>query len=394
MDHKRQPINVIYLSTYVPQKCGIATFTKDVTTAINLLNPHALAEIMAVVKPGEDPDFPWEVKYKIRQQDPQTYLNAAKYINNSSVDVLLVEHEFGIYGGDHGDYLVSLLKEINKPKVLTCHTIINDPNNDWGKSFKKLLPHTDAYIVMTQNSAEELRRLYKIPLRKIFVVPHGTPDIPLTPTEIAKSKRRLQNRIIMGNINLLSENKGLDYNLEAVAKIAKVYPQILYLIIGQTHPNILEKDGEKYRNSLKKKIRQLNIQKNVRFINRYVSLEELVNWLKIIDYYVTPYLDSQQSSSGALAYALGAGKICISTPYIYAKEVLAENRGILVPFYNSDAIADTIIKLEKNPIRKSEIQHKAYEYGRFMTWSNVALQHLDLFSHLIKKHVRKSSITN
>jgi len=154
MDHKRRPVNVIYLSTYVPQKCGIATFTKDVTTAINLLNPHALAEIMAVIKPGENPDFPWEVKYKIHQQDLQTYLNAAKYINNSSVDILLVEHEFGIFGGDHGDYLVNLLERITKPVVLTCHTIIDNPNNEWGKSFKKLLPHIDAYIVMTHNSAE------------------------------------------------------------------------------------------------------------------------------------------------------------------------------------------------------------------------------------------------
>lgn len=394
MDHKCRPVNVIYLSTYVPQKCGIATFTKDVTTAINLLNPHALAEIMAVIKPGENPDFPWEVKYKIHQQDLQTYLNAAKYINNSSVDILLVEHEFGIFGGDHGDYLVNLLERITKPVVLTCHTIIDNPNNEWGKSFKKLLPHIDAYIVMTHNSAEELKRLYKIPLKKIVVIPHGTPDIPLTPTETVKSKRRLQNRIIMGNINLLSENKGLDYNLEAVAKIAKIYPQILYLIIGQTHPSILEKDGEKYRNFLKKKIRQLNIQKNVRFVNRYVSLDELIDWLKVIDYYVTPYLDPQQSSSGALAYAIGAGKICISTPYIYAKEILTENRGILVPFHNSEAIADTIIKLEKNPALRSEIQNKAYKYGRFMTWSNVALQHLDLFSHLIKKHAKKSSTTN
>ncbi|MBP6891884.1 glycosyltransferase family 4 protein [Candidatus Shapirobacteria bacterium] len=394
MDHKRRPVNVIYLSTYVPQKCGIATFTKDVTTAINLLNPHALAEIMAVIKPGENPDFPWEVKYKIHQQDLQTYLNAAKYINNSSVDILLVEHEFGIFGGDHGDYLVNLLERITKPVVLTCHTIIDNPNNEWGKSFKKLLPHIDAYIVMTHNSAEELKRLYKIPLKKIVVIPHGTPDIPLTPTETVKSKRRLQNRIIMGNINLLSENKGLDYNLEAVAKIAKIYPQILYLIIGQTHPSILEKDGEKYRNSLKKKIRLLNIQKNVRFVNRYVSLDELIDWLKVIDYYVTPYLDPQQSSSGALAYAIGAGKICISTPYIYAKEILTENRGILVPFHNSEAIADTIIKLEKNPALRSEIQNKAYKYGRFMTWSNVALQHLDLFSHLIKKHAKKSSTAN
>ena len=251
----RRKLKIIYVSTFIPQKCGIATFTKDVTSAINLLNPHAPAEIMAVFKDHENLDFPWEVKYKIFQNDLDTYQTAANYINHSSADAVLIEHEFGIFGGNHGDYLVTLLKNIHRPRILTCHTIVKDLSNPWGKSFKKLLPHVDAFTVMSHNSAQQLHSLYHIPLSKITVIPHGTPDIPFAPTDTAKKSKNLSGRLILGNINLLSENKGLVYNLQAVAQIAKKYPQVLYLIIGQTHPNILEKDGEKYRDSLNKQLK-------------------------------------------------------------------------------------------------------------------------------------------
>ncbi len=387
----RRKLKIIYVSTFIPQKCGIATFTKDVTSAINLLNPHAPAEIMAVFKDHENLDFPWEVKYKIFQNDLDTYQTAANYINHSSADAVLIEHEFGIFGGNHGDYLVTLLKNIHRPRILTCHTIVKDLSNPWGKSFKKLLPHVDAFTVMSHNSAQQLHSLYHIPLSKITVIPHGTPDIPFAPTDTAKKSKNLSGRLILGNINLLSENKGLVYNLQAVAQIAKKYPQVLYLIIGQTHPNILEKDGEKYRDSLKQTIKNLGIQKNVRFINRYISLKELVDWLKVIDFYVTPYLDPQQSSSGALAYAIGAGKICISTPYLYAQELLSHNRGVIIPFHDSQAIANTVIKLWENPKLMTKIQNKAYKFGRFMTWSSVARQHLDLFDDTVKKYASTSN---
>lgn len=389
----RKPIRVICISTYIPQKCGIATFTKDVTTAINLLNPHALVEIMAVVKDGENYVFPWEVKYKIVQSDPNSYLKAADYINHSSCDVVLIEHEFGIFGGKNGEYLIPLLQSVNKPKIMTCHTLIDDPNNEWGQTFKKILKHVDALTVMTQNSAQRLSNLYGFKKGSITVIPHGTPNLTYNSTEIYKEKKNLSGRLVLGNINLLSENKGVDYALDAVAQIAKEYPEVLYLIIGQTHPNILVNEGEKYRNSLKKKIRKLGIQNNVRFINQYLSLEELVNWLKVIDFYITPYLDPQQSSSGALAYAVGAGKACISTKYQYAKEVLANGQGILIPFKNSKAIANAVIRLCKDKNKKRQMEQKAYQYGRFMTWPSVALQHLDFFAEIIQKNEAKYSKT-
>lgn len=382
----RKPIKVIYLSTYIPQKCGIATFTKDVTSAINLINPKALAEVMAIVKENEKIDFPWEVKYKIDYNNIDSYIRAAEYVNNSCCDVVMIEHEFGIFGGFCGNYLTSFLRLVNKPKVMTCHTLIDDPNNEWGKTFKEIVKYVDGITVMTNFSANQLVKLYGINKKKITVIPHGTPNFTFDGTEVYKKKKKLSGRLILGNINLLSENKGIDYSIEAVAKIAKKYPEVLYLVIGQTHPNILKTEGEKYRNKLKRKIKNLGIQKNVKFINKYVSLEELCDWLKIIDFYITPYLDKQQSSSGALAYAVGAGKSCISTGYLYAKEILSQGRGVIVPFKDSQAIADAVIKINKNPEIRKKIESKAYEYGRFMTWSSVALQHLDFFEDVIKRY--------
>ena len=236
----RKPIKVIYLSTYIPQKCGIATFTKDVTSAINLINPKALAEVMAIVKENEKIDFPWEVKYKIDYNNIDSYIRAAEYVNNSCCDVVMIEHEFGIFGGFCGNYLTSFLRLVNKPKVMTCHTLIDDPNNEWGKTFKEIVKYVDGITVMTNFSANQLVKLYGINKKKITVIPHGTPNFTFDGTEVYKKKKKLSGRLILGNINLLSENKGIDYSIEAVAKIAKKYPEVLYLVIGQTHPNILK----------------------------------------------------------------------------------------------------------------------------------------------------------
>jgi glycosyltransferase involved in cell wall biosynthesis len=269
--------------------------------------------------------------------------------------------------------------------------LIEDKNSCWGKTFSKLIKEVEGLTVMTNFSAKKLSKLYEFDRRRIAIIPHGTPDISFNHGAAYKKKKNMFDRLVLGNVNLLSENKGIGYTIEAVAKIAKVYPEVLYLIIGQTHPNILKEEGEKYRNNLKKKIKKLGIQKNVKFINKYVSLEELIEWLKIIDIYITPYLDKQQSSSGALAYAIGAGKVCISTKYLYAKELLAQGRGITVPFRDSKAIAKKVIEIWKNEDKRELMQRKAYDYGRFMTWSSVALQHLDFFTEIIKKHESKKS---
>lgn len=387
---KRKSIRTIYVTSYIPRKCGIATFTKDLTNAINMLNPYALSEIMAINRPEENLDYPWEVKYKINQNDLNSYLQAAAYINQSSADVVMLEHEFGLCGGHEGDYVVPFVESIKKPLVITCHTVIDDPDSDYGKVLRRIVGVAGAIVVMMQESADKLINKYNISKSKIAVIPHGTPDLPYG----AKSRyeKRFRGRTIFGNINLISEVKGIEYSLEATAELVKYLPNILCLIVGQTHPVVLQHEGERYRERLTRLVKKLKIGRNVKFINEYVTLEELIEWLKLMDYYVTPYLDPNQSASGALAYAIGAGKPCVSTPYLYAKEVLADGRGVLVPFKDSGAIAGAIRGLEEDVNRKGEMEKKAYDFGRLMTWSSVALQHLDLFEAVIKKYKKTRKI--
>jgi len=341
-----------------------------------------LAEIMALNRPEEMLDYPWEVKYKINRDVLNYYLQAAEYINRSGADVVMLEHEFGLCGGPGGDYIVPFVEQIKKPLVVTCHTIVDNPNGESGNVLKRIVSAADATVVMMQQSADELVRKYMLPKKRIAVIPHGTPDLPFK--AVSSFKKRYKNRMILGNINLMSPAKGIEYSIKATAEIAKVYPNVLCIIVGQTHPDTLRYEGEKYRNYLEAMVKKMGIAQNVKFVNRYVSLEELLEWLELMDYYVTPYLDPSQISSGGLAYAIGAGKLCISTPYLYASEVLSKGRGVLVPFKDSQSIAKAIIDLERNQNEKNQIEARAYEYGRLMTWSSVALQHLDLFEKVIR----------
>ncbi|MBE3128756.1 MAG: glycosyltransferase, partial [Actinobacteria bacterium] len=320
------------------------------------------------------------------------YIRAAEHINKSKADIVILEHEFGLYGGEFGEYIVKLIEMVKKPLIVTAHTIPDDANKGYGLVLKHVINFAEKIIVMMPESLHKLIKRYKCPKEKIEIIPHGVPDIPLEPNDKYKKKKGLAGRIILGNINLLSEIKGIEYTIEALSEIKRHFPSVLYLIIGQTHPVVLQREGEKYRNFLKEKIKQSNLRENVKFINEYIPLDKLIELLKVIDIYITPYLDPQQSASGALAYAIGAGKICISTPYLYAKEVLAEGRGIIVPFRNSQAIADAVIDICGNPQKKLAIEKKTYKFGRLMTWYNVALQHLELFDEVIGKYASIKSI--
>lgn len=387
LEFRRKPIKVIYVSSYIPRKCGIATYTKDLTNDINQLNPYALAEILAINRPENNFSFPWEVKFKINQNDLESYIQAANYINQSEADLVILEHEFGLYGGKGGDYIITFTEVLKKPLVITFHTLIDDPGNEYGIVQKRLADSATAITVMINDSVQKLGEKYDVPEDKIAVISHGIPDLPFGATEYFKRKKRLTGKTILGNINLLSDSKGIEYSLEAVAKIVKGKPNVLYLVIGQTHPVVLAKDGEKYRNYLKKLVKKWGIEKNVRFINEYLPLDELLEWLQTIEIYITPYLNPEQASSGALAYAIGAGKSCISTPYLYAQESLLEGRGLLVPFKDSEAIAKAVLEILNNPEKRADMEKKAYQHGRFMTWSNVALQHLDLFQAVLGKNI-------
>ena len=380
---KKRPIRAIYVSSYIPRKCGIATYTKDLTNAINLINPHALAEIMVINRSKENFNYPWEAKFKIDENSLHTYLQAADYINHSGTDIVSLQHEFGLFGSHWGENIVPFVEALKRPLVTTLHTVLDDPESDGGTIIKRLINKSAAVIVMMEKIKDKLIEDYEAPADKIVVIHHGTPDLPFTPTDEEKKRKKLSDRLVLGNINLLSHIKGVEYSLKAVALIAKVFPNVLYLVIGQTHPVDKHNNDEKYRKSLINLVKKLHIEKNVRFINRYLSLNELIDWIKAIDFYITPYLDPEQAASGALAYAIGAGKCCISSPYIYAKEVLANRRGVIVPFKDPEAIASAVIKLWKNKNQKEEIEKRAYSYGRLMTWSNVAYQYLNLFTTIL-----------
>jgi len=378
-------ISSIYVSSFVPRKCGIATYTSDLTRAIDLINPYCGSNIVALIRPEDKIDYPPEVKFKISQYNIGSYIKAADYINKSRTDIVVLEHEFGLYGGEFGEYIIELIERIKKPLIITAHTIPVNAGSGYGLVLKDVLKFADKVIVMMPESLQKLVKKYNYPAENIEIIPHGVPDIPMEVNTGSKKKKELEGRIILGNINLLSEVKGLEYILEALKEIKERLPNVLYLIIGQTHPVVLQTEGEKYRNFLKGKVREYNLEKNVRFINKYMTLNELISWLKVIDIYITPYLDPQQTASGALAYAIGAGKVCISTPYLYAKDVLAEGRGIIVPFRNSKAISDAVIDICENPQKKSKMEMKAYKFGRLMTWYNVALQHLRVFNEVLDK---------
>lgn len=379
LQKQQKAVSAIYISTYIPRPCGLATYTKDLTNAINILNPRRLGEITVMDKPEDSYPYPWEVKFRINMYDLASYIQASDYINRSGAEVVCLQHEFGIFGGQSGDYVVPFLERLNKPVVTTFHTVIKSPPPDVRNIVYRIGKKSAAVTVMADACVDRLGRYYHVPKKKIIVIPHGVPDVAFTPSEPYKKRLGMSGRIVISAINLLSDNKGLEYVIHALPKIVKRYPQVLFNIVGMTHPEVIKWQGEVYREGLKKLAKKLGMEKHVRFDNRYVTLEELIEYLMATDFYITPYLGPDQTASGTLAYAIAGGKLCISTPYVYAKEVLADNRGELVDFRSSTQIAKKIVAHLDQPEKMEAMKKRAYEYGRQMIWASVGLQHLSMF---------------
>lgn len=376
----------LFISTYIPRRCGIATYTKDLTNAINVLNPNYLCEVLAVDDKREKVDYPWEVKYRINRDEEKDYSLAAKYINKSSCDYVCLQHEYGIFGGDDGEYILNLIQNINKPLITTFHTTLEEPTTHQAEILHKIAVRSNMTAVMIGEASNRLVHKHDIRNDKIVIIPHGVPNIPFSPSDTFKSDVGFsKENFLIGSINLIAPNKGLEYVIRALPAIARKVPNARFLMIGQTHPMVKIQSDENYRESLKKLVADLGMQKHFVELNKYISLEELVNYLKALDIYITPYLDPNQTSSGTLAYAIGAGKVTVSTPYIYARETLAKNRGILVAPRDSQAIAEAIIKTATQKSFRDEIEHNAYQYGRHMIWEHVALDYLNLFSYVVNK---------
>ncbi len=382
-----RPVRALYVSTYIPRKCGIATFTKDLTNAINQLNPLSVAQIAALDDSlSAGLMYPSEVRFRIRQNEGADYDEVVKYVNQrNEFDVVVVQHEFGIFGGDTGELVVKLVEALDKPVVITLHTVLEKPTRKMKRIIKRLGKSAKFMVVMLEAARDMLVNKYRVDRRKVEVIPHGVPDLPRLNDGVWKRKLGLMGKVVMSSINLLSKSKGIEYVIAAMPEILKVIPEAIYLVVGETHPVVKAREGEKYRLKLKQMVKELNLGRHVRFVNQYISLSRLVGYIAATDLYMTPYLNFQQAASGSLAYAIGAGKACVSTPYLYAREVFELGCGRLVPFADSQAIASTVVDLWGDKSSRQQYEVKAYELGRTMTWVNVAHQYFHLLQHAQSK---------
>ena len=385
---------VAFLGDYLPRKCGIATFTTDLRCAVAKEFPALQCLVVPVNDRTEGYDYPPEVRFEIAEQDLPSYLRAADFLNITDVDVVCVEHEFGIFGGPAGSHVLALLRELQMPIVTTLHTVLREPNDEQRRVMRELIRRSTRLVVMSERGKEFLRDIYHCPENKIDLIPHGIPDMPFADPNYFKDEFGVAGKQVLLTFGLLSPNKGIEYALRALPEIILDFPNIVYIVVGQTHPNLLRHEGEAYRLSLERLAKDLGVQKNVVFFNRFVELEELMRFIGAADIYLTPYLTEAQITSGTLAYAFGAGNAVVSTPYWHAAELLTAERGKLVPFRDAPAIAVAVVDLLRDETLRHTMRKNAYKLGREMIWSRVAQLYEKSFEQARQDHSfvgRKSS---
>ena len=325
--------------------------------------------------------YPPRVRFELLEKDLDSYRRAADFLNFNNAEVLCVQHEFGIYGGAAGSHLLALLKEVRMPVVTTLHTVLRDPNPTQRKVMDELVRRSDRIVVMAQKGSEILQETYGVPLQKIDVIPHGIPDLPFLESSCFKGQFGVEGRDVLLTFGLLGPGKGIEHVIEALPEIVKQHPQVVYLVLGATHPHLVAREGERYRLGLERLAEDRGVKEHVIFYNRFVSLEDLTEFIGATDIYLTPYLNEAQITSGTLAYVFGAGKAVVSTPYWHAQELLADDRGVLVPFRDPGAIAQAVCGLLDDPARLEKMRHDAYAMGREMIWPAVAKRYLEAFQH-------------
>lgn len=386
---------VAFIGDYLPRKCGIATFTTDLRCSIAEAFPRIQCPVVPVNDLTGGYDYPAEVRFEIAEQDLPSYLRAADFLNITNVDVVCVQHEFGIYGGPAGSHLLALLRELHMPIVTTLHTILRDPSAEQKRVMRELIRCSTRLVVMTQRGYEFLRDIYLAPVNKIDLIPHGIPDRPFADPNYFKDEFGVVGKQVLLTFGLLSPNKGIEYALRALPDILTRFPNLVYIVLGQTHPNLLREEGEAYRLALDRLAKDLGVQKSVVFFNRFVELEELMRFIGAADIYLTPYLTESQITSGTLAYAYGAGNAVVSTPYWHATELLDMERGKIVPFRDSKAISDAVVQLLHDEPLRHLMRKNAYKAGREMVWSQVAQLYVQSFKQSQQDHSfvgRRSSL--
>jgi len=376
--------NPCFISSYAPKECGIATFTHNLFTSYQ--NLYASAGKIVAVDGLSSGGYPPEVKFVFDKNKVSDYATAARYINTTDIQVVNLQHEFGLFGGPEGRHIVRLLEKLKKPVVTTIHTVLQEPSLGYYTSLIEVIQHSQRIVVMSNKAIEILREIYYVPPEKIVMIPHGVPDLPFVETEPFKKELGLAGRFVLLSFGLLSPGKGFELVLEALPEVVRDHPDLIYIILGKTHPEVVRLHGERYRESLQKLTHEKNLENNVLFIDKFVTNEELYNYISASDVYVTPYHSQDQITSGTLAYAVALGKVVISTPYHYAQEVLAEDRGYLVPFNNPKALVKTLNGILSHKEDMQKTRWAAYEYGRSMIWSRVAELYHGLFKEVSKEY--------
>ena len=363
-----------FVSTYAPHRCGIATFTFDLASAVGV------REIVAL-HPADGPGpYPPEVHHRIRRDVRADYISAARALNDCGVEVVSIQHEYGIWGGDDGAYVLDFVRALRMPAVATLHTVLSKPSVSQRRVLTELIGATAATVVMSGTAASLLTRTYDIEPTRLEVVPHGVPHLSLVAPDSVKPRLGLQGRSVILSFGLLGPGKGYESVIAAMPAVVKAVPAALYVVLGATHPDLLHREGEAYRRSLEASAAALGVTDHVQFVDRFVGQKELGRWLQAADVFVTPYPNLDQIVSGTLSYAMGAGKAIVSTPYAYALEQLASGRGRLYPVGSAVALGESLIDLLRDPELRSLLGRRAYEYSRRMVWSEVGAEYRRVFT--------------
>ncbi len=376
------PSRIAVIGNYLPRQCGIATFTTDLCTAISAEYGTARLLALPVNDTEQGYDYPPRVRWSLAQDDVQSYQNAAEFLNFNNIDMVCLQHEYGIFGGEAGSHILHLLRGLKMPVVTTLHTVLREPDPSQQTVMEEIAELSDRLIVMSQLSSQFLQEIFKVPASKIDMVPHGVPDLPFLDPNFYKDRFGVEGKAVLLTFGLLSPNKGIENVIQALPQILAKHKNVMYIVAGATHPHILRREGDKYRGSLQALAQKMGVESQVIFYDGFVSPEEMAAFIGAADIYITPYRGEAQVVSGTLAYALGAGKAIISTPYWHAIELLDDRRGALVPFQDPEAIANKTIELLDTPAIRHAMRKRAYLFARDMVWKKVAQGYMESFARV------------
>jgi glycosyltransferase involved in cell wall biosynthesis len=386
------PSRIAVIGNYLPRQCGIATFTTDLCAAISAEYGTARLLALPVNDTEQGYDYPARVRWSLAQDDVKSYQEAAEFLNFNNIDMVCLQHEYGIFGGPAGSHILHLLRGLKMPLVTTLHTVLREPNPDQMVVMEEIAELSDRLIVMSQLSSQFLQEIFKVPGSKIDMVPHGVPDLPFLDPNFYKDRFGVEGKAVLLTFGLLSPNKGIENVIQALPQILSRHKNVVYIVAGATHPHVLRRDGDKYRASLQALAKTVGVEAHVIFHDRFVSPEEMVEFIGAADIYITPYRHEAQVVSGTLAYALGAGKAIISTPYWHAIELLDDRRGALVPFQDPNAIAQKTIELLDTPAIRHAMRKRAYLFAREMVWKRVAQGYMETFARVRSDHMENPHV--